>query len=106
MLQPFFLSWQRAVEQNERSPLAHIYAGFFAGLAIPVSYGIYLAFQAMAHRASLPKIPNTAACGMEMMWPFVAIFFVGPVFGAIGAALGAALWYEDQASSDPTQELR
>lgn len=65
--------------------------GFAAGATIPAATGVYLLIHELAYRASLPRLPNAAFCGMGMLGAYVLIFLVAPLTGAFGGVIAEIL---------------
>ena len=68
--------------------------GFVSGAAVPVCVGVcfwgYGFYLQSVHLASLPKAANVASCGMWAMGPFLMVFVVGPICGAVGSFVALA----------------
>ena len=81
---------KRIVPRMKRS--AWMWAGyvFLVGAVLPIGLGTYSIWVNAAHEAALP-VAERSRCGNGTLAVMMVIFFGTPVFGCIGALVGAVL---------------
>ena len=64
--------------------------GFVVGAVIPIGLGIYSLWSDAAYHTAHPEV-DQYRCGLGGLAVMVAIFIMPPIFGCIGALVGAVL---------------
>ena len=81
---------RRIVPRMKRSAWMWAGYGFLVGAVLPIGLGAYSIWVDAAYEAALP-VAERSRCGNGTLAAMMVIFFGPPIFGCIGALVGAAL---------------